>query len=66
MDRVPELYRLIIDDVLRSIKLSLEQYGWDEETVARKTQNLQQVSGELREMDEKSEEWSDDIEVRCD
>jgi hypothetical protein len=44
MDRVPELYRVIIDDVLRTLKQEMENYGWDEDTVARKTTKLQQVT----------------------
>lgn len=41
MDRVPEFYRLIIDDVLRRIKVDMEKFGWDEDTVARKTTKIQ-------------------------
>jgi hypothetical protein len=36
MDRTPYLYREVIDAVLTEMKNSLESYGWDEETVARK------------------------------
>lgn len=43
MDRTPQLYRVVIDDVLNTIKLDLLKYGCDEDTVAIKMQKLQQV-----------------------
>ena len=43
MDRTPHLYRVVIDDVLNTIKLDLLKYGCDEETVALKLNKLQQV-----------------------
>ena len=43
MDRTPHLYRVVIDDVLNTIKLDLLKYGCDEETVAIKLNKLQQV-----------------------
>lgn len=32
---------MIIDDVLRRIKVDMEKFGWDEDTVARKTTKIQ-------------------------
>lgn len=43
MDSTPTLYRSVIDEVLTEMKRQLEQYGWDDDTVAAKMHKMQLV-----------------------
>lgn len=36
MDATPALYRQVIDEVLTKVQLSMQQFGWDDETVLAK------------------------------